>query len=306
MILQHFNPDRIDHLKKCVISKFLGDGAFGLVEVYQCKQLHNEILCNRLFVVKRIKKKYGFCNYTRKKHIERLYNEYNIGILLNHENIRKTLDIDSISHSVIFENCPGIDLLDYANLYKSPNTRHLLNYFSQILEAVSYLHNESIAHFDLKLENIILNRDTNVIKLVDFGEAVVFKESGKDVEFFNKRGTVQYLAPEMVDMEYGFFADRADIWCCGIIFYNLFYNMAPWKLASVSDNRYSLYLSSIMKNELDPFVFSDCETCNYYSKIEIVIIYKLFKMLLQPDPHNRKSISMIKSIFALIKFDKDE
>ena len=90
MILQHFNPDRIDHLKKCVISKFLGDGAFGLVEVYQCKQLHNEILCNRLFVVKRIKKKYGFCNYTRKKHIERLYNEYNIGILLNHENIRKT------------------------------------------------------------------------------------------------------------------------------------------------------------------------------------------------------------------------
>ena len=306
MHLQQLKPCYINHLKKCVITKFLGDGGFGIVEVYECKQLHNNVICNRSFVVKRIKKKYGFCNNVKEKYIDSLYNEYNMGILLDHVNIRKTFDIDTISHSVIFENCPGIDLLDYANLYKLPNTRHLLSYFSQIIEAVRYLHDKSLAHLDIKLENIILNTNTNVIKLVDFGEAVVFKESGKDIEFFNTRGTVEYFAPEMVARG-KFFADRVDVWCCGVIFYNLFYNIMPWKIASVSDKRYSLYLSSIMKNELDSRVFSNnCETCNYYSETEIVIIYKLFKMLLHPKPEKRKSISMIKSIFGLIKFDKDE
>ena len=62
MHLQHLKPCYINHLKKCVITKFLGDGGFGIVEVYQCKQLHNNVICNRSFVVKRIKKKYGLCN----------------------------------------------------------------------------------------------------------------------------------------------------------------------------------------------------------------------------------------------------
>jgi serine/threonine protein kinase len=307
MILQNLNPSSIDHLKKYSIKKFLGDGEFGLVEVCQCKQLHNGIICNKTFVVKRIKKKHIWSiNYVKETYIESFNREYTIGILLNHENIRKTLDIDRISYSIIFENCPGIDLLDYANLYKSHNTRHLLSYFSQIIEAVRYLHDKSLAHLDLKLENIILNIDTNVIKLVDFGEAVVFKESGKNIEFFDRKGTVQYLAPEIVQIEYSFFADKADIWCCGIIFYNLFYNLAPWEIASTNDNRYKLHLTSIIKNQLNSLIFPDCETCNYYSESELIIIYKIFKMLLQPRPDRRKSISMIKSIFALIKFDKDE
>jgi serine/threonine protein kinase len=305
MSLQRFNPSHIDHLKKCVIVKFLGDGGFGSVYAYQCKQLHNDIVCNKLFVVKRIKKKYGFCN-TKKNYIESFYREYSIGILLNHENIRKTLDIDTVSHSIIFEDCPGIDLLDYADLYKSPNTRHLLSYFSQIIDAVVYLHDNSLAHLDLKLENIIINPDTNIIKLVDFGEAVVFKQSGKDIKFSTKGGTIPYAPPEIVEMKSGFFVDRVDIWCCGIIFYNLFYNMAPWEIASVNNKRYNMHLSSIMQNKLDSKIFPNCETCDYYTKTELIIIYKIFKMLLQPNPDNRKSIHMIKSIFALIKFDKPE
>jgi serine/threonine protein kinase len=305
MILQHLNPDHIDHLKKCVIVNFLGDGAFGSVDVYQCKQLHDNIVCNKLFVVKRIKNKYGFCNL-KEMRIESIYREYSIGVLLNHENIRKTLDIDRVSHSVIFENCPGIDLLDYADLYKSPNTRRLLSYFSQIIEAVGYLHDNSLAHLDLKLENIIINPHTNIIKLVDFGEAVVFKQSDKDIKFFSRGGTLSYAPPEIIEIECGFFADRVDIWCCGIIFYNLFYNMIPWEIASVNDKRYNMHLSSIVENKLDSIIFPDCKTCDYYSKTELIIIYKIFKMLLQPNPDNRKSINMIRSIFALIKFDKPE
>jgi hypothetical protein len=51
---------------------------------------------------------------------------------------------------------------------------------------------------------------------------------------------------------------------------------------------------------------NNCETCNYYSETEIVIIYKLFKMLLHPKPEKRKSISMIRGVFELIIFDKQE
>jgi hypothetical protein len=94
MGLQHFNLKSIKHLYYSSCVKLLGEGGFGLVEVYQCKQVHiPDIICDQLFTVKRIKytKKYGgLCKYVKESNIERFKKEYSIGILLDHKNIRKT------------------------------------------------------------------------------------------------------------------------------------------------------------------------------------------------------------------------
>ena len=41
------------------------------------------------------------------------------------------------------------------------------NVFTQLLDALQYLHNKGFSHWDLKLENILLDEDWN-IKITDY------------------------------------------------------------------------------------------------------------------------------------------
>jgi len=42
-------------------------------------------------------------------------------------------------------------------------------FFKQIVDAVEYLHRNNIAHRDIKLDNILIEDKTNMIKIIDFG-----------------------------------------------------------------------------------------------------------------------------------------
>jgi MAP/microtubule affinity-regulating kinase len=43
--------------------------------------------------------------------------------------------------------------------------------FKQIIEAFEYLHSKGIAHRDVKLDNILIEEKTKMIKIIDFGFA---------------------------------------------------------------------------------------------------------------------------------------
>lgn len=44
-------------------------------------------------------------------------------------------------------------------------------FFKQIGEAFDYLHTNEIAHRDVKLDNVLIEEKTNMIKIIDFGFA---------------------------------------------------------------------------------------------------------------------------------------
>jgi serine/threonine protein kinase len=171
----------------------------------------------------------------------------------------------------------------------------LTRLFSKILDGVEYLHTVGVAHLDLKLENIMYDEENDTIKLIDFGEAVLLEET----EFFGPRGTLQYMCPEMLEFS-RFSATKADLWCCGIILYNLFYNRGLWEKATLKDYRYKVFYTSISKNILNPMLFYKNE---YYSDWETKVIHLLFKILLNPDANKRKDVKLVKSIFSLISFE---
>jgi serine/threonine protein kinase len=60
--------------------------------------------------------------------------------------------------------------------------------------AIGYLHNQGIAHRDLKLENILVDQD-GYIKIIDYGLAKMITEDETTTSFC---GTPEYLSPEMV------------------------------------------------------------------------------------------------------------
>ena len=80
-----------------------------------------------------------------------------------------------------------------------------------------------ICHRDLKLENILLDRDYN-IKIADFGMASIYKE-GQKLE--TRCGSPHYLPPEMLDGK-PYDPLVSDIWSSGIIFYGMVAGYMPF------------------------------------------------------------------------------
>jgi len=89
---------------------------------------------------------------------------------------------------------------------------HILHYLSEICITLEYLHHLGIVYRDLKLENVLLDKEGH-IKLVDFGF------SKKMVSSRTLCGTAEYLAPEIFQgKEY---TKAVDWWAFGILAYEL-------------------------------------------------------------------------------------
>ncbi|KAI7932992.1 hypothetical protein MJO28_017880, partial [Puccinia striiformis f. sp. tritici] len=70
------------------------------------------------------------------------------------------------------------------------------NLFAQLISGVTYLHAKKIVHRDLKLENLLLDRNRNII-ITDFGFANRFEDRTSDL-MATSCGSPCYAAPELV------------------------------------------------------------------------------------------------------------
>ena len=96
--------------------------------------------------------------------------------------------------------------------------------FTQLVGAVSYVHNSSCVHRDLKLENILLDKNENV-KLCDFGFTREYEGKASYLQTFC--GTVCYSAPEMLKGE-KYAGEKVDVWSLGVILYALLTGELPF------------------------------------------------------------------------------
>ncbi|XP_061680018.1 myosin light chain kinase family member 4 isoform X2 [Syngnathoides biaculeatus] len=97
-------------------------------------------------------------------------------------------------------------------------------FIHQICEGLQYMHRMYILHLDLKPENILcVSRETNKIKIIDFGLARRYKPREKlKVNF----GTPEFLAPEVINYEFVSFP--TDMWSLGVITYMLLSGLSPF------------------------------------------------------------------------------
>src|SRR5687768_1794383 len=74
---------------------------------------------------------------------------------------------------IILEYASGGELFDYILNHRYLKDNSARRLFSQLVSGVGYLHKKGIVHRDLKLENLLLDRNRNII-ITDFGFANTF------------------------------------------------------------------------------------------------------------------------------------
>lgn len=120
----------------------------------------------------------------------------------------------------------GGELFDHILAHKYLKERDACRLFAQLISGVSYLHHKKIVHRDLKLENLLLDRNRNVI-ITDFGFANNF-ENRKDDLMATSCGSPCYAAPELVVQDGLYAGSAVDVWSCGVILYAMLAGYLPY------------------------------------------------------------------------------
>ena len=177
---------------------------------------------NALFVATRFGRKYvlkALAEPYREStpHIELLRKEFAIGVGVDHPNIVRLLDfgrMDSIGWYIQMEYIDGITLDQF--LETNPPAAIRRRIIEQLLDALSCLHERQIIHRDIKPSNILITRNGNTVKLIDFGVS----DTDDYVTFKQPAGSMAYIAPEQLAGKT--IDNRADIYAVGKIIDLLF------------------------------------------------------------------------------------
>ncbi len=137
---------------------------------------------------------------------------------INHPNVRRVFDLgeaDGIAF-ITMEFIEGETLASHLARGR-PNPTDALAIIDQICAALDAAHNESVVHRDLKLSNIMIDRDAHVT-VTDFGLA---RDLSRDTTTGGVAvGTPSYWSPEQSRGEPA--TPRSDIYALGIIMCDLF------------------------------------------------------------------------------------
>lgn len=152
-------------------------------------------------------------------------------------------------HKVVFiatEYYENGNLLDYiidSGVHFSERTTRFI--FKQLLSGVKEIFSKNLVHRDLKLNNILLDKDF-VPKISDFG--LSSKVDDNNGIFNDNVGTYGYSSPELIEGSY--YHGRAnDVFSLGVILFIMVTGSIPFKQATKDDYFYSL----ILNDHIDEF-----------------------------------------------------
>jgi len=169
-----------------------------------------------------------------------------------------------------------------------------LKYMTQLIEAVSFMHENNVAHLSIKSDNVLIGDDVN-IRVADFGDSRILSESldehmqlhkedaqetlQRDIYMFRQNDirSLANLFLEMLMGETGYTSGRHNTW---------------WGLGPETDMEQ--YMEQREQSTL-------VDMCKYLEKTEPAVFVNLLRSMTQTKHADRPTMQKVKSEFAKYK-----
>ena len=210
--------------------------------------------------------------------------EVNIHRRLQHENIivfyGDRYDDNQTVRYLFLEYVHGSELYDKIDPDRGMPYKQSRSIFKQILKAVQFIHSRGFTHRDIKPENILVT-EHDIVKIIDFGLATVFRYKGQTRKLNKRCGTPPYLAPEVLSGK-PFDAEPAEVWSCGVVLVAMLAGELPWSEASTESDDWNAWID---KNP-------ELESRTPWTKIDLDSLVFIRKIL-QAKSHKRSTIEKL-------------
>src|SRR3954464_5020241 len=219
----HADPEQIGPYR---IIERIGEGGMGLVYKAEQRQPVRRVVALKVIRV----------GMDTEEVVARFEAERQALALMNHPNVAKVYEAgmtDAGRPFFAMEFVPGVPLTNYCADNKLI-TRHRLELFIAVCNAVQHAHQKGIIHRDLKPSNILVTLFDGkpVPKVIDFGIAKATNQQLTQKTLFTQTGaligTPKYMSPEQA-MTSGLDVDtRTDVYSLGVILFELLTGTVPF------------------------------------------------------------------------------
>ncbi|KAI8627025.1 kinase-like domain-containing protein [Xylariaceae sp. FL1651] len=294
--------------------KHLGKGATSKVTLMARKGCPGE-----LYAVKEFRSKSS--SETTGEYEKKIKSEYSIAKSLHHPNVVETVRLctDHGRWNHIMEYCSEGDLFSLVSKkYLREEGRDIdrLCLFKQLCQGINYLHRNGIAHRDIKLENLLITKESK-LKITDFGVSEVFsgihpglREAGGqcgvamgEVRFCKPGicGSLPYIAPEVLSKKEEYDPRALDVWSSAIVMIYLIFSANLWEkaeagLTTANQKNYNDLVAGWEKTDAKKASKPDAKDA--YPKlapfeyfVKPVGLRRLLLNMLHPDPRKRVTMN---------------
>lgn len=217
-------------------------GVGGMAKVYKAK----DRLLGRYVAIKILKDQYAEDDEFSKK----FNNEAQSAARLSHINIVNVYDIGKdmlngkLIQYIVMEYVEGETLKDLIDREKVLENHDIIDYSTQIAQALKSAHDSGIVHRDIKPQNILIDK-YGLCKVTDFGIARV--SSNATITYTSSiLGTVHYISPEQAK---GKIVDlKSDLYSLGAVMYE----MATGRVPFDADNSVGIAVMHIQDDPIPP------------------------------------------------------
>jgi histidine kinase len=162
--------------------------------------------------------------------------EYEMAKKVSGEDTLLVYDLVKYNNSlgIVMEDIDGITLSDVIHSLVI-SLAEKLTLSIKIADILSLIHSKNIIHKNINPSNIIWNRNTNRLEIIDFGLAVELKrEMTHKMDQGMLEGTPSYSSPEQTGKINQPIDNRSDLYSLGVTLYELFTGQLPF--ASTDDD----------------------------------------------------------------------